>query len=495
MEETTEISDISYNRENSKSSDKGSDCASLSHFDKNIKTDKESKDNDSDSSLPNKGNEKGKDRIDRVVIENNRVRAIRNNHSTSYRSSAKRVSSARSSPISGTPRKGFEEKNTGTPRKGSEEKINGHVPNGTPRRNENRVQSGKGGIVGASRRERINYVRDSSNLSRENSTDSETNIKSNQRPLSSKSLGRATMMSKISNAEEKKLKRHMSKHRITKPVTAANNIKDKAAAIKSSINKLKSSKIVDQESTSISIESETKASANVKSESPQNVPDDKTDNHKKEVSTLLNGKAHWSKLSGAIQKDKPKVKTPKKDDTDSKMALPRDGTKSSIATLQIIGEQGTNNNNNTVSTGTRYVSEEKGMSVISNNDSWIQSAIPYLPLGLSVLFLIMNIIIPGSGTVLSGLSILCCGKTRIQTKDDQMVVALCVNVWVGVSQLFTVTFLLVGWFWSLSWGIKMVSLSLEYKRQKKRQREIDLQALALSAFGSQVHVRPVFSKV
>lgn len=41
--------------------------------------------------------------------------------------------------------------------------------------------------------------------------------------------------------------------------------------------------------------------------------------------------------------------------------------------------------------------DEKTKSVVSNSDSWIQSAIPYLPLGLSVICLLMNIIIPGSG--------------------------------------------------------------------------------------------------
>lgn len=41
--------------------------------------------------------------------------------------------------------------------------------------------------------------------------------------------------------------------------------------------------------------------------------------------------------------------------------------------------------------------DEKTKSVVSNSDSWIQSAIPYLPLGLSAICLLMNIIIPGSG--------------------------------------------------------------------------------------------------
>lgn len=54
---------------------------------------------------------------------------------------------------------------------------------------------------------------------------------------------------------------------------------------------------------------------------------------------------------------------------------------------------------------------------------------------------------------------MCCGKCRVQTKDDPRFVTLCVNACVGVSQLFTVTFLLVGWFWSIAWGVNMVLLS------------------------------------
>lgn len=41
--------------------------------------------------------------------------------------------------------------------------------------------------------------------------------------------------------------------------------------------------------------------------------------------------------------------------------------------------------------------ENKPKSVLTNDESYIRSAIPYLPLGLSVICLCMNIFIPGSG--------------------------------------------------------------------------------------------------
>ncbi|XP_052766712.1 uncharacterized protein LOC128207681 [Mya arenaria] len=129
--------------------------------------------------------------------------------------------------------------------------------------------------------------------------------------------------------------------------------------------------------------------------------------------------------------------------------------------------------------------EEKKASVFTPEDSWIRQAIPYLPLWVSIVCLILNIIVPGSGTVLSGMCIFCCGKSRIPVKYDQdHVVILCTNTWVGVAQLFTVTFLFVGWFWSLAWGIKMIILSVQRRQELADQRAIELQTMALSAFGT-----------
>ncbi len=63
------------------------------------------------------------------------------------------------------------------------------------------------------------------------------------------------------------------------------------------------------------------------------------------------------------------------------------------------------------------------------------------------------------GTVLSGFAVFCCGKTRLDSKEDETSSVFCTNCWVGFAQLFTVTFMLVGWFWSLTWGIYMIILA------------------------------------
>ncbi|KAK6182266.1 hypothetical protein SNE40_009986 [Patella caerulea] len=136
--------------------------------------------------------------------------------------------------------------------------------------------------------------------------------------------------------------------------------------------------------------------------------------------------------------------------------------------------------------------EEKPKSPLANTDSWIRSAIPYLPISVAIICLMLNILIPGTGTMVSGFAILCCGKPRVHSKDDHVIVSICVNIWVGFAQLFTITFLLVGWFWSLAWGVRMVMLSVEYRREQQVQREKQLQTMALSAFGSASNMRSLF---
>ncbi|XP_076464374.1 uncharacterized protein LOC143296379 [Babylonia areolata] len=131
--------------------------------------------------------------------------------------------------------------------------------------------------------------------------------------------------------------------------------------------------------------------------------------------------------------------------------------------------------------------EEKGKSVMMHDDSMIRAAIPALPVPVAVLCLLCNILLPGSGTIISGMALPCCGKPRLtggSNKGDGVAVTVCINLCVGAAQLGTVTFFLVGWFWALAWGVKMVILAVEHRAEQRQQREKDLQALALRAFGS-----------
>jgi len=45
------------------------------------------------------------------------------------------------------------------------------------------------------------------------------------------------------------------------------------------------------------------------------------------------------------------------------------------------------------------------------------------------------------------------------SRENTSMSVCCVNLMVGIMQFFTVTFLLVGWAWSLVWGIYMIILA------------------------------------
>jgi hypothetical protein len=69
-----------------------------------------------------------------------------------------------------------------------------------------------------------------------------------------------------------------------------------------------------------------------------------------------------------------------------------------------------------------------------------------------------------AGTILSGAFCLCFGRPRFSSEDrpEERIGTFCLNIMVGVGQLFTVLFCLVGWGWSIWWGTIMVKLASEY---------------------------------
>ncbi|XP_075213685.1 mechanosensory transduction mediator stumble [Lycorma delicatula] len=106
--------------------------------------------------------------------------------------------------------------------------------------------------------------------------------------------------------------------------------------------------------------------------------------------------------------------------------------------------------------------------------SVIRAAIPVLPVPLAWFCLFFNIFIPGSGTLWSGLFCLCFGKARFSVKDTNgsRVGAFFVNVLVSISQAFTIIFCLVGWGWSIWWGVMMVRFARKYKRLQQAENTV-----------------------
>lgn len=106
--------------------------------------------------------------------------------------------------------------------------------------------------------------------------------------------------------------------------------------------------------------------------------------------------------------------------------------------------------------------------VLVEHNSVMRGAIPCLPVPLAWFCLVWNFLLPGTGTIWSGLFNLCTGQPRFSAVAGMKsrLGAFIVNLIVGVGQLFTVLFCLVGWGWSIWWGVTMVRLARKYKRFK-----------------------------
>ncbi|RMX45567.1 hypothetical protein pdam_00013104 [Pocillopora damicornis] len=86
-----------------------------------------------------------------------------------------------------------------------------------------------------------------------------------------------------------------------------------------------------------------------------------------------------------------------------------------------------------------------------------KDAIPVLPRPVAIVCLIFNILIPGSGTVISGLIAFFLTRKNIPLISRTSI--LFVNCFVGFMQLATIVFLMIGWFWSIAWGCAFVGFS------------------------------------
>ncbi|XP_033861067.2 protein stum homolog [Acipenser ruthenus] len=100
--------------------------------------------------------------------------------------------------------------------------------------------------------------------------------------------------------------------------------------------------------------------------------------------------------------------------------------------------------------------------IINRKTAGIKGVILIITTPLAVICLVLNIVIPETGTVVSGLTLLCCSVPPALTGgvvgNDERLALVCFNLWVGLAQLFTVTFLLIGWVWSITWGVIMLVL-------------------------------------
>ncbi|KAK3093546.1 hypothetical protein FSP39_017105 [Pinctada imbricata] len=108
---------------------------------------------------------------------------------------------------------------------------------------------------------------------------------------------------------------------------------------------------------------------------------------------------------------------------------------------------------------------------LSDEDSSLRDSIPAMSKPLAITCLICNIILPGLGTFISGLSVLCCSRIRFKESTKSRV--LLVNTWVAFLQFVTSFILLLGWIWSIVWGTNFLSFTDEYYKIVRKEKEAE----------------------
>ncbi|KAG8177921.1 hypothetical protein JTE90_015356 [Oedothorax gibbosus] len=84
-----------------------------------------------------------------------------------------------------------------------------------------------------------------------------------------------------------------------------------------------------------------------------------------------------------------------------------------------------------------------------------RKAIPRMPLPLSVLLCLMNVLVPGTGTFVSAWTVVCGCETELGDRRSSLLYGLLA----ALLQLLMAP-IIVGWIWSVLWGINFVSISL-----------------------------------
>ncbi|XP_076321893.1 uncharacterized protein LOC143231141 [Tachypleus tridentatus] len=90
-----------------------------------------------------------------------------------------------------------------------------------------------------------------------------------------------------------------------------------------------------------------------------------------------------------------------------------------------------------------------------------RKAVPLMPVSLSLLLCMLNVLTPGIGTLLAGCTIVCGCKTEHSSR----VKAIFYNVLAAILQLILAP-IVIGWVWSIMWGITFVNISVTKELQE-----------------------------
>ncbi|CAL1296961.1 unnamed protein product [Larinioides sclopetarius] len=84
-----------------------------------------------------------------------------------------------------------------------------------------------------------------------------------------------------------------------------------------------------------------------------------------------------------------------------------------------------------------------------------RKAVPRMPIAVAVLLCLMNVVLPGTGTLISAFTVFCGCTTEHQDKRQ----SLFYNLLAALLQLLLCP-IIVGWIWSVLWGITFVNISV-----------------------------------
>jgi len=131
--------------------------------------------------------------------------------------------------------------------------------------------------------------------------------------------------------------------------------------------------------------------------------------------------------------------------------------------------------------GSRRGSRESyGDANARTEDSTLKKSIPLMPRPLAITCLILNILFPGLGTFVSGISVLCCSNVRVDAPGEKWRVVR-VNTWVAFLQFITAFLFLMGWIWSIMWGACFLTATEEHKEELAKKAKHDEENLPMTS--------------
>ncbi|KAL3874793.1 hypothetical protein ACJMK2_037762 [Sinanodonta woodiana] len=105
-------------------------------------------------------------------------------------------------------------------------------------------------------------------------------------------------------------------------------------------------------------------------------------------------------------------------------------------------------------------------------DSSLMDSIPAMVRSVAITCLVFNIILPGLGTFTAGLTVLC--GSHIRTKNATKPKVIWANTWVAILQFCTTFLFLLGWIWSVVWGVAFYTISKEFYKSHSHPKENSL---------------------